>query len=497
MWKMKIISTACLVSTCVGSSDPAPFFPSRGDEIPNFTRADNECTCENRTTGMSTEAFDDFVSKINWALKERTPSEDDAVHSACSSVYHLAYSDFAILIDIDLERPFHVKDGVCTGLVLAALVVCSQSQAIKIVDGHADRLELLWQTMALAVGVLDYNFHCLDESPLWPFTTSQVLDNFLTLIQESSNMAGWQWRAFRNRLSSNHHDHMSKSELYRYTRFLIHWVRAVDQETEFWRLRLGGHDNFGASNYSYLNNSWTELAPIAEKQRLAHWLETGEILWSLDSVCPFIEAGVEFDGSRAPRVLNSGSGPFVPTSEDCILFGEHHEVRITSSDGLARHYMSLYDDLKINPRTMPVQCEVEELSRCFPVNYFDVVHMKNALDHSFDPLEGIKQMLHVLRPGGWIMLRHARNEGVDGGFRYGLHFWAFDASQEGAYQVRDPPDSMCNHATREGCVSDDPHINPREYHYGDPHFIVEEKFEKYFGYSARCEDFFCIWTVIF
>ena len=26
---------------------------------------------------------------------------------------------------------------------------------------------------------------------------------------------------------------------------------------------------------------------------------------------------------------------------------------------------------------------------------------------------------------------------------------------------------------------------------------VEEKFEKYFGYLARCEDFFCIWTLFF
>ena len=32
---------------------------------------------------------------------------------------------------------------------------------------------------------------------------------------------------------------------------------------------------------------------------------------------------------------------------------------------------------------------------------------------------GIEQLLHVVRPGGWVLLRHARNEGVAGSFRNG------------------------------------------------------------------------------
>ena len=43
----------------------------------------------------------------------------------------------------------------------------------------------------------------------------------------------------------------------------------------------------------------------------------------------------------------------------------------------------------------------------------------NALDHSFDPVLGIERMLQVTRPGGWVLLRHARNEGVPGKFRNG------------------------------------------------------------------------------
>jgi len=73
-----------------------------------------------------------------------------------------------------------------------------------------------------------------------------------------------------------------------------------------------------------------------------------------------------------------------------------------------------------------MQCPVEELHSCFPPSYFDVVHMRNALDHVFDPMLGIQRMLQVVRPGGWALLRHARNEGVPGHFRNGLHQWAFD-----------------------------------------------------------------------
>ena len=65
-----------------------------------------------------------------------------------------------------------------------------------------------------------------------------------------------------------------------------------------------------------------------------------------------------------------------------------------------------------------IRC-AEELHLCFPAGHFDVVHIRNALDHSFDPVLGIERMLHAVRPGGWVLLRHARNEGVAGKFRNG------------------------------------------------------------------------------
>eukprot|EP00392_Amoebophrya_sp_AT5.2_P009158 g9186.t1 len=97
-------------------------------------------------------------------------------------------------------------------------------------------------------------------------------------------------------------------------------------------------------------------------------------------------------------------------------------VPITSADGLGKYYLQLYDGFDMYDRTscwshhnmspptnLPVQCHVEELSRCFPVNHFD-------------------ELLHVTRPKGLVLLRHAQNEGVPGEFRVGLHQWAFDVA---------------------------------------------------------------------
>merc|ERR1711879_494268 len=98
--------------------------------------------------------------------------------------------------------------------------------------------------------------------------------------------------------------------------------------------------------------------------------------------------------------------------------------------GSSGFYARVMDEHGLVPPYVPMQCPVEELHSCLPPSYFDVVHIRNALDHAFDPLLGIERMLRVVRPGGWVLLRHARNEGVPGKFRNGLHQWSFDTEGE-------------------------------------------------------------------
>ena len=55
-------------------------------------------------------------------------------------------------------------------------------------------------------------------------------------------------------------------------------------------------------------------------------------------------------------------------------------------------------------------------------NTFDMVHMRNSLDHSFDPLHGLLELLFICKVGGKIILRHAENEAVNENYS-GLHQW--------------------------------------------------------------------------
>lgn len=67
---------------------------------------------------------------------------------------------------------------------------------------------------------------------------------------------------------------------------------------------------------------------------------------------------------------------------------------------------------------------MEELSRCFPPDFFHVVHVRNALDHALQPCAAIREMLIVTRPGGTVLLRHGENEAAVQKY-VGMHLWSF------------------------------------------------------------------------
>ncbi len=68
------------------------------------------------------------------------------------------------------------------------------------------------------------------------------------------------------------------------------------------------------------------------------------------------------------------------------------------------------------------QCETERLTDLFERNTFDIAVARNTLDHSYDPIRAMRQMLEVVKPGCCIVLEHAQNEGDEEGYA-GLHQW--------------------------------------------------------------------------
>lgn len=122
-----------------------------------------------------------------------------------------------------------------------------------------------------------------------------------------------------------------------------------------------------------------------------------------------------------PKVLDVGAGP-------ATFFGYRlngKPIELSACDPLA----SLYADISSrNGIIWPVQTAsgfAEDLSAFYEPGSFDMVVCRNALDHSFDPVRGIEEMLRVLRVGGSAKLIHFANEAKKNRYS-GFHQWNFD-----------------------------------------------------------------------
>jgi SAM-dependent methyltransferase len=136
---------------------------------------------------------------------------------------------------------------------------------------------------------------------------------------------------------------------------------------------------------------------------------------------PWVAAAARGLGTRELSILDVGSGP-VPFIGYKL---EDVAVRLTAVDPLASIYKNLLARHGLEPPVAPNFAAAEELSSFFELNSFDIVHCRNALDHSFDPLRGISEMLKIVRIGGLVLLRHHPNEAEREQY-HGFHHFNFD-----------------------------------------------------------------------
>jgi ubiquinone/menaquinone biosynthesis C-methylase UbiE len=61
-------------------------------------------------------------------------------------------------------------------------------------------------------------------------------------------------------------------------------------------------------------------------------------------------------------------------------------------------------DIGMPDRACIIKASGEALLDVFLENSFDIVYSANALDHAYDPLLCIKNMLKVCKPEGWILI---------------------------------------------------------------------------------------------
>ena len=351
------------------------------------------------------------VSFSQYQRIDPTLSSEDT-HELCRQVYPLIFASFEL--DISRDR-FDLKSD-CPGAFVSACIICAQSAALGVTrdrrqafdwldtksvlpltDARTQALNSVYFFYDLATRALHHScMDCFNPGGFWGISFDLILQNFALAVEAGEGVAHlWLEEDSGKKIPRD-----SKE-------YVLQWFRGRDSEASFWKgkLRPNPSDSDDIDRF----NSWM----------------AGNVKWFHDSPCMFLDESMFTSGFV--RVLNSGSGPFAPVGLTC-QFGNSsiYNASVVSADGLARYYFQLYaETLDHPPPAYPLPCPVEKLTDCFPTEYFHVSHMLNALDHVFDPLLGIKQLLRVTKFGGVVMLRHAENEGANGGFRFGLHQWAF------------------------------------------------------------------------
>ncbi len=120
------------------------------------------------------------------------------------------------------------------------------------------------------------------------------------------------------------------------------------------------------------------------------------------------------------RILDLGAGPLTTLGPRW----EGKQLEIVAVDPLAADYDQMLADLHLTPPVRTIVGTGEALLTQFGEAAFDFAHSSNALDHAYDPLLSIKNMVLAVKPGCFVYLFHFENEGEKENFN-GLHQWNF------------------------------------------------------------------------
>jgi SAM-dependent methyltransferase len=126
-------------------------------------------------------------------------------------------------------------------------------------------------------------------------------------------------------------------------------------------------------------------------------------------------------------ILDVGSGPL--STLGTLVAGKH--INLYMIDSLANEYNELLNELSVRDVVRAIKVDGERLTEVFPHGFFDLVVCHNALDHCYDPLSVIREMVAVCRPGCCLHMRHLDNEAEHERYS-GLHQWNLDV-QDGRF----------------------------------------------------------------
>jgi SAM-dependent methyltransferase len=187
------------------------------------------------------------------------------------------------------------------------------------------------------------------------------------------------------------------------------------------------------------------------------WVHTRGLQWPeefarrLDPGSPLLPAVAERVSRTAAdpvRILDVGAGPAT-----CLGYAmPGRRLEIVATDVLAGVYDRLWARSGIVPPVRTVRADAERLTDRFARDSFDIVYAQNSLDHAARPRLAIEQMVEVAKPGGFVLLSHAVNEGEHEGYA-GLHRWNL-CERAGDFVIWNPAGSInMTEALREECAT--------------------------------------------
>ena len=175
------------------------------------------------------------------------------------------------------------------------------------------------------------------------------------------------------------------------------WDEGVDSEIQYWKDVFLGAEGPYPIYYEEMMARCDPDAPVPE----------------------YIAAHVPKDKIIGnAKILDVAAGPV-----SCVgwqINGERPQV--TAIDALADQYGEILKEAKIVPPIDTFRCDGEDIKDRFKPESFDLVHIRNALDHCYDAMAVVRNMLQVLTPGGKLLICGHTDEAEFGKYD-GLHQW--------------------------------------------------------------------------
>lgn len=183
-----------------------------------------------------------------------------------------------------------------------------------------------------------------------------------------------------------------------YEEYIDKWIDGIDSEIQFW---LG-----------YMKNKGGQFS-----EGFAFTVEPNKH-FTLEEDLPAKTSGIV-------KFIDVGSGPF----SRCGIKTDLVQLQCTAMDPLAGAYNALKKRYNLENGVVVQEGMVELLNYYYESNSFDIVHMSNSMDHCFDAIFALYQLLNICKIGGKVILRHSENEALNENYE-GFHQWNLSLHNE-------------------------------------------------------------------